>query len=39
MNGVGHSLGGALASIAALSVKSNFPSASVLLFTYGVLSK
>jgi predicted lipase len=39
MNGVGHSLGGALASIAALSVKSNFPSASVLLFTYGVLFK
>jgi hypothetical protein len=36
MNGVGHSLGGALASIAALSVKSNFPSAAVLLFTYGV---
>jgi hypothetical protein len=39
MNGVGHSLGGALASIAALSVKSNIPSAGVLLFTYGVLSK
>lgn len=31
----GHSLGGALASIAALSVKSNFPSAAVRLFTYG----
>jgi len=28
-------LGGALASIAALSVKSNFPSAPVRLFTYG----
>jgi len=36
-NGVGHSLGGALASIAALSVKSNLPSAAVRLFTYGVL--
>jgi hypothetical protein len=36
-NGVGHSLGGALASIAALSVKSNIPSAIVRLFTYGVL--
>jgi len=31
----GHSMGGALASIAALSVKSNLPSAAVLLFTYG----
>lgn len=31
----GHSLGGALASIAALSIKSNFPSAAVQLFTYG----
>jgi Lipase (class 3) len=31
----GHSLGGALASIAALSVKSNLPSATVRLFTYG----
>ena len=39
MNGVGHSLGGALASIGALSVKSNLPSAAVRLFTYGVLSK
>jgi predicted lipase len=33
----GHSLGGALASIAALSVKSNLPSAAVRLFTYGAL--
>lgn len=32
-------MGGALASIAALSVKSNFPSAAVRLFTYGVFSK
>jgi hypothetical protein len=32
---LGHSLGGALASIAALSVKSNFPSTAVRLFTYG----
>jgi len=31
----GHSLGGALASIAALSVKSNIPSAAIRLFTYG----
>jgi len=31
----GHSLGGALASIAALSVKSNISSAAVRLFTYG----
>jgi predicted lipase len=37
MDGVGHSLGGALASIAALSVKSNLPSAAVRLFTYGAL--
>jgi Lipase (class 3) len=38
MDGVGHSLGGALASIAALSVKSNIPLAAVRLFTYGALS-
>ncbi|KAH9961559.1 alpha/beta-hydrolase [Russula dissimulans] len=31
----GHSLGGSLASLAALSVKSNLPSARVRLFTYG----
>ncbi|KAI0279341.1 Alpha/Beta hydrolase protein [Russula aff. rugulosa BPL654] len=31
----GHSLGGSLASIAAVSVKSNIPSAAVRLFTYG----
>jgi predicted lipase len=35
---IGHSLGGALASIAALSVKFNIPSAAVRLFTYGALS-
>lgn len=38
MDCVGHSLGGALASIAAVSVKSNIPPAAVRLFTYGVLS-
>lgn len=38
MDGVGHSLGGALASLAALSVKSNIPSAAVRLFTYGTFS-
>ena len=38
MDGVGHSLGGALASIAAVSVKSNIPPAAVRLFTYGALS-
>lgn len=38
MDNVGHSLGGALASIAALSVKSNIPSAVVRLFTYGALT-
>ncbi|KAH9167547.1 alpha/beta-hydrolase [Lactarius sanguifluus] len=31
----GHSLGGALASLAALSVKSNFPWVAVRLFTFG----
>jgi len=31
----GHSLGGALASIASLSIMSNIPSATVRLFTYG----
>jgi len=31
----GHSLGGALASIAAVSVKSNFPSVAIRLFTFG----
>jgi len=31
----GHSLGGALASLAALSVKSNFPWMAVRLFTFG----
>ncbi|KAH9054312.1 alpha/beta-hydrolase [Lactarius vividus] len=31
----GHSLGGALASLAALSIKSNFPWAAVRLFTFG----
>jgi hypothetical protein len=36
-NHVGHSLGGALASIAALSVKSNFPSVAIRLFTFGAL--
>jgi hypothetical protein len=35
---VGHSLGGALASIASLSIMSNIPSATVRLFTYGALS-
>lgn len=38
MDSVGHSLGGALASIAALSVQSNIPSAVVRLFTYGALT-
>ncbi|KAH9988438.1 Alpha/Beta hydrolase protein [Russula compacta] len=31
----GHSMGGALASIAALSIKSNIPTAEVRLFTFG----
>lgn len=31
----GHSLGGALASLAAVSVKSALPNASVKLYTYG----
>lgn len=31
----GHSLGGALASLAGVSLKSNFPNSSVRLFTFG----
>ncbi|KAF8507970.1 alpha/beta-hydrolase [Hysterangium stoloniferum] len=31
----GHSLGGALSSLAAVSLKSNFPSSQVTMFTYG----
>ena len=31
----GHSLGAALASLGAVSVKSNFPNASVALYTFG----
>jgi len=31
----GHSLGGALASLAAMSLKANFPSTNVTLYTYG----
>ncbi|KAI0058113.1 alpha/beta-hydrolase [Artomyces pyxidatus] len=34
---VGHSMGGALASIASLSLKYHIPSAAVRLFTYGML--
>ena len=33
--GLGHSMGGALASLAAISVKSNIPWAAVRLFTFG----
>lgn len=32
---LGHSLGGAIASIASLSIKSTFPSVKVRLFTFG----
>lgn len=31
----GHSLGGALSSLAGLSLKSNFPSSSVTVYTFG----
>ena len=32
----GHSLGGALASLGALSLKSNFPDSEVILYTFGM---
>ena len=32
----GHSLGGALSSLAAASLKGNFPSMHVTMYTYGV---